>query len=233
MHWTAKAHSAVAGAPMRPKTGPGPAVSAAAATARNARVSNGLKEFLWLISDVERGRVLDLGPASQSTINFFIERGYRVSTEDLLRSWKEFLSTEEERLRQAAPGDDERTSRSLLVQKFLDSSLNYAENTYCGVLAWDLFDYLDAELLPRAMERIYRMLVPGGAVLSLFHSRPPERFHRYRLVDNQTIESLPAPTITVHARVFQNREILDIFEEFRTSKTFVGRDQIREALFVK
>jgi hypothetical protein len=83
------------------------------------------------------------------------------------------------------------------------------------------------------MERIYRMLSPGGAVLSLFHSRPPERFHRYRILDNQTIETLPAPTLAVHARVFQNREILDIFSEFRTSKTFVGRDQVREALFLK
>ena len=232
MNWTAKAHAAVAPAVSRPKAGPGLAASPAVATGRNARVSNAMKEFLWLISDVERGRVLDLGPASQSTINFFIERGYRVSTEDLLRSWKEFLSTEEERLRQSA-NDDTRTSQALLVEKFLDSSLNYAENSYCGVLAWDLFDYLDAELLPRAMERIFRMLTPGGAVLALYHSRPPDRFHRYRIVDNQTIETLPAPTISVHARVFQNREILDLFGEFRSSKTFVGRDQVREALFLK
>lgn len=230
MNWTAKAHSAAAPATSRPK--PGPAAPAATSN-RNARTSNGLKEFLWMISDVERGRILDLGNASQSTLNFFIERGYRITTEDLLRSWKEFLSTEEERLRQTAVGQDERTSQALLVQKFLDSSLDYPENSYCGVLAWDLFDYLDGELLPRAMEQIYRMLTPGGAVLSLFHSRPPERFHRYRILDNQTIETLPAPTLAVHARVFQNREILDIFSEFRTSKTFVGRDQIREALFLK
>jgi SAM-dependent methyltransferase len=230
MNWTAKAHSAAAPATSRLK--PGPAVSAAASN-RNPRTSNGLKEFLWLISDVERGRILDLGNASQSTLNFFIERGYRITTEDLLRSWKEFLSTEEERLRQAPVGQDERTSQALLVQKFLDSSLDYPENSYCGVLAWDLFDYLDGELLPRAMERIYRMLTPGGAVLALFHSRPPERFHRYRIMDDQTIETLQAPTLAVHARVFQNREILDIFGEFRTSKTFVGRDQVREALFLK
>jgi hypothetical protein len=37
----------------------------------------------------------------------------------------------------------------------------------------------------------------------------------------------------VHARVFQNREILDIFGKFRSSKTFVGRDQVREALLLK
>jgi hypothetical protein len=211
---------------------PGPVASAAPNA--NVRTSNGLKEFLWLISDIERARVLDLGPVWQSTINFFIERGYRISTEDLLRSWKDFLTTEEERLRSAPVGESgERISQSALADKFLETALQYPEGSYHGILAWDLFDYLDGELLPRVMQRLYKMLCPGGSVLAQFHSRAPERFHRYRLVDKQTIELLPAPTIAVHARVFQNREILDIFGEFRTSKTFVGRDQVREALFLK
>jgi hypothetical protein len=101
------------------------------------------------------------------------------------------------------------------------------------VLAWDLLDYFDAELLPRAMERMYSLLQPSGIILAMFHSRPAERFHRYRIVDTQTIEMLPAPTVAVHAHVFQNREILDLFGKFRSSKTFVGRDQLREALFLK
>jgi hypothetical protein len=83
------------------------------------------------------------------------------------------------------------------------------------------------------MDRVYSMLRPGGAVLSLFHSRTPERFCRYRIADTQTFELLPASTLSVHARVFQNREILDIFGKFRSSKTFVGRDQVREGLFLK
>src|SRR5208282_1492367 len=160
MNWTAKARAATTSAVAVARAKPGPVASVAPNA--NVRASNGLKEFLWLISDIERARVLDLGPVWQSTINFFIERCYRISTEDLLRSWKDFLATEEEHLRQAPVG-----------------------------------------------------------------------FHRYRLVDKQTIELLPAPTIAVHARVFQNREILDIFGQFRTSKTFVGRDQVREALFLK
>jgi hypothetical protein len=44
---------------------------------------------------------------------------------------------------------------------------------------------------------------------------------------------IPAPNIAAHARIFQNREILDIFGKFRSSKTFVGRDQVREGLFLK
>jgi hypothetical protein len=232
MNWTAKARAATNSAVAAARAKPGPVASAASNA--NVRTSNGLKEFLWLISDVERARVLDLGPVWQSTINFFIERGYRISTEDLLRSWKDFLTTEEERLRSAPVGESgERISQTALADKFLETALQYPEDSYHGVLAWDLFDYLDGELLPRVMQRLYKMLCPGGSVLAQFHSRAPERFHRYRLVDKQTIELLPAPTIAVHARVFQNREILDIFGEFRTSKTFVGRDLVREALFLK
>lgn len=232
MNWTVKARSPATAVALSPSK-PGPTSSAGPAPNKNMRVSNGLKEFLWLIGDIERGRVLDLGPVWQATINFFIERGYRISTEDLLRAWKEFLTTEEERMRQAPVGEGERVSQAVLAEKFLANALQYPEDDYNGVLAWDLFDYLDAELLPRLMARIYKILAPGGAVLAMFHSRPPDRFHRYRIVDNQTIETLPAPTLAVHARVFQNREILDIFGEFRSSKTFVGRDQVREGLFLK
>jgi len=232
MNWTAKARPSGSSAVATVRAKPVPAVTAAANP--NFRVSNGLKEFLWLISDVERARILDLGQVFQSTLNFFIERGCRISTEDLLRSWKDFLVTEEERLRQAPIGEvSERISQAALSEKFLETALQYQEDSFHGILAWDLFDYLDAELLPRVMERLYKSLCPGGSVLAQFHSRPPEKFHRYRLVDNQTIELLPAPTISVHARIFQNREILDIFGQFRTSKTFVGRDQVREALFLK
>lgn len=214
---------------------PAPAAAAASAPASaNVRISNGLKEFLWLITDSGQGKILDLGAVFQSTVMFFIERGFRLSTEDLLRSWKEFLLTEEENLRNAKVGDEgARVSQGMLAGKFLDTAMQYPENNFHGVLAWDLFDYLDAELLPRVMERIYALMRPGGAVLASFHSRAPERFHRYKIVDAQNIELVPAPTLAVHARVFQNREILDIFGKFRSSKTFVGRDQVREALFLK
>lgn len=218
--------AASAAAPSKP--GPVP-VSAPSA---NTRTSNSLKEFLWLLSDIPQARILDLGPIAQSTVNFFLEKGFRLSTEDLLRTWKEFLTTEEERLRVGAAGQ-EPVSQEMLVNKFLDVALGYKEANFQGVLAWDLLDYFDVAMLPKLMERIYNVMAPGGAMLALFHSKPAERFHRFRIVDTQTLEAVPAPTLAVHAHVFQNREILDLFGRFRSSKTFVGRDQIREALFLK
>jgi hypothetical protein len=231
MNWIAKSRFSAA-APATAASKPGPASSSNSSA--NVRVSNGLKEFLWLIGDARHGRVLDLGPVWQSTINFFTEKDFRISTEDLLRSWKEFLSTEEERLRRTPVGEEgEKISQSMLAEKFLEGALQYSEESYHGILAWDLFDYFDAELLPRIMERLYSILQPGGAVLALFHSKTAERFHRFRVVDSQTVEMLAAPTLAVHSRIFQNREILDLFGKFRSSKTFVGRDQLREGLFLK
>src|SRR5262249_36080525 len=50
-------------------------------TDQTNRVSNGLKEFLWNLDGLGRGTLLDLGPAWQTTLNFFIERGFRVTSD--------------------------------------------------------------------------------------------------------------------------------------------------------
>jgi hypothetical protein len=238
MNWMAKPRPAAAGSAagvVPSKPGPSSTASSVSASAStNVRVSNGLKEFLWLISDVPQGRVLDLGPIWQSTVTFFVEKGFRVSSEDLLRTWKDFLSAEEEGFRKAPVGKEvERISPAALADKFLENALQYRERSFHGVLAWDLLDYFDPEVTPRLMERLAQIIHPGGAMLAMFHSRAAERFHRYRVIDTQTIELIPAPTLAVHSHVFQNREILGLFGEFRSSKTFVGRDQVREGLFLK
>jgi hypothetical protein len=233
MSWTAKPRLNPTAPTLKPTGTAKPGPKAVEANG-NVRISNGLKEFLWLIDGSGQGRILDLGAVFQSTVMFFIERGFRLSTEDMMRSWKEFLTTEEESMRNMKVGDEgARVSQGMLAGKFLDSNLQYPEDNFHGVLAWDLFDYLDAELLPRVMERLYTVLRPGGAILASFHSKTPERFNRYKIVDGQNIELIPSATLAVHSRIFQNREILDIFGKFRSSKTFVGRDQVREALFLK
>jgi len=67
----------------------------------------------------------------------------------------------------------------------------------------------------------------------LFHSRKPEGFHRYRVHDAENLELVGANCSRSPQRVYQNREIQDLFSRFRSSKTFVGRDQVREGLFIK
>ena len=213
----------------------GPSVKGVAASAsQSGRVSNALKEFLWLLSDIPKAKILDMGQVSQDTLNFFIEKGFRVTTEDFLRSWRDFMDAEEARLRAGKIGGDiERPSAVTLADRFLEDLLKYAPASFNGILAWDLFDYMEPEMLARVVARLHDILRPGGVVLAIFHSRTPDRFCRYRVLPDQTFELLPSPPIAQHVHIFQNREMLDLFAKFRTSKTFVGRDQLREGLFLK
>ena len=202
--------------------------------ARMGRLSNGLKEFLWHLDGIGRGQLLDLGSAWQTTISFFIERNFKVYTEDLLSTWKEFLDADERRAK-ALPDDADRSEMTptARAERFLESTLNYPEQTFDAVLAWDLFDYLDAELVSRLVGRITSLVRDGGVVLAIFHTRKPETFHRYRVLDPQNLELISAYCPFVPQRVYQNREISNLFYRFRSSKTFVGRDQLREGLFVR
>jgi hypothetical protein len=201
---------------------------------RNARVSNALKDCLWHLNDIGQGRLLDLGPVWQSTVSFFIERGFKVYTEDLLLAWKDFLQEEEKRLRNLPPGEDAPDmTPAARADRFLKGSLVYPGDTFDAVLAWDILDYLDHDLAARVVGRLDSMLKTGGVILALFHSRKPDAFCRYRVLDIQNLELVPAPALLPVQRIFQNREILNLFSRFHSSKTFVGRDQIREGLFVK
>src|SRR5271154_4384291 len=139
MSWTAKSRF---GPPGTTAAAARPGPKGAVQTSGNVRISNGLKEFLWLIDGSGQGKMLDLGAVLQSTVMFFIERGFRLSTEDMMRSWKEFLTAEEEGLRKMKVGDEgTKVSQGMLAGKFLESNLQYPEENFHGVLAWDLFDY--------------------------------------------------------------------------------------------
>ncbi|HET8922488.1 MAG TPA: class I SAM-dependent methyltransferase [Candidatus Acidoferrum sp.] len=215
---------------------PAPAVGATRPpeARETTRVSNGLKEFLWNLDGLGRGTLLDLGPAWQTTLSFFIERGFRVSSEDILRGWKSFLAEEEARLRDHAEAcatlDMTPSGRAT---RFLKENLQYARISFDAVLLWDLLDYLEPALVKQIVASLTELLRPGGVVFALFHSKKPEGFQRYRVLDSNTLQVVATPAICAAQRVYQNREIQDLFGGYRTVKSFVGRDQLRETLFVK
>ncbi|HVB33972.1 MAG TPA: class I SAM-dependent methyltransferase [Patescibacteria group bacterium] len=178
-----------------------------------------------------QGRLLDLGPVAQSTVTFFTDRGFRVSTEDLVRGWTEWLAeSEAERKRSGA---SEPPDPSPLATGFLAASIRFAPETFHGVLAWDAFDFLPPEMLDILASRLHELLVPGGVLLAVFHDAADIEPVHYRVRDNETVEMLPAMRAEKISRVFQNREILSLFSAFRSSRTYVGRDHLREALFLK
>jgi hypothetical protein len=210
--------------------GPGRALDSGEST----RVSNGLKEFLWNLDGLGRGTLLDLGPAWQTTLSFFIERGFRVSSEDILRSWKAFLTEDEKRLKEDAEAREtlDMTPNGRAA-RFLAENLQYPKTSFDAVLLWDLLDYLEPMLVKRMVANLTELLRPGGVILAMFHSKKPEGFQRYRVADSNTLQVVSTAVICPAQKIYQNREIQDLFSRFRTTKSFVGRDQLRETLFIK
>jgi hypothetical protein len=208
--------------------------SAAGVEQKTGRQSNGLKEFLWQLGGIGHGHLLDLGPARQTTITFFIERGFKVYTEDLMATWQRFLEEDEQRAKSLPAGADRSgLTPEARATRFLETTLLYPNDTFDAVLMWDILDYLDNELMAKLAARITSLVRDGGVILAMFHTKKPVVFHRYRVLDAQNLELIPAPCPFQPQRVFQNREISNLFGRYRTSKMFVGRDQIREGLFVK
>jgi len=205
------------------------------ASGESSRVSNGLKELLWNLDGLGRGTLLDLGSAWQTTLSFFIEKGFRVTADDLLRSWKQFLDQEEKSLREAGNSPD--TSMDMTpagrAARFLEANLSYPAASFDAVLMWDLLDYLEPQIANRTVASITELLRPGGVVFAMFHSKKPEGFQRYRVVDSNTLQVISSPVLCPAQRVYQNREIQDLFARYRTTKSFIARDQLRETLFIK
>ncbi len=212
----------------RPKAAPGSPAFSPHAT----RASNSLKDFLWHLNGIGKGTLLDLGPVYQSTVTFFGERGFRVYTEDLLTGWKRYLKEQDERDLALEP-TAERPSRPQIATEFLKTSLDYKPRSFDAVLVWDLLDYLEDDMMRQSAERLGSLLRDGGVILAFFHSKRPERFQRFRVFDETTLEVVPAPPVAPMGRILQNREMMDLFSRFHTSKTYLGRDQLREALFIK
>jgi hypothetical protein len=199
------------------------------------RVSNGLKEFLWSLDGLGRGTLLDLGPAWQTTLNFFIDRGFRVTSDDMLREWSQFLADEEakDKTRVATPENYAERTPEARATRFLAQNLQYPPSSFDALLLWDILDYLEPTLAKLLVAQLTELLRPGAAVFAMFHSKKPEGFQRYRVADTNTIQVLSSKAIFPAQKVYQNREIQDLFGRYRSVKSFVGRDQLRENLFIK
>lgn len=199
-----------------------------------SRVSNGLKEFLWNLDGLGRGTLLDLGPAWQTTLSFFIERGFRVSSEDILRGWTEFYAQDEARIgAEKTPENYEERLPEARAKRFLEQNLQYPHGSFDALLLWDVLDYVDATLAKSMVAQLTELLRPGGVVFAMFHSKKPEGFQRYRVADTNTLQVLSAKALVPAQKIYQNREIQELFGRYRSMKSFVARDQLRETLFIK
>ena len=220
--------------------------SAAQATAsaresnRLTRRSSSLGQLVKTLDSDEALCILDLGSTSPANIRYCTERGHKIYSDDLLLSSTDpSLATK-----------DEAGNPALDSKRFLEENLVFPAAQFDVVFCWNLADYLDESLVKPVVGRLWSLLKPGGTLLAFFHTQeagPDAPCYRYHIVGTDTLEmqlidtrgdakkgaQRAASNGFRLQRVFNNRNIENLFRDFANIKFFLARDNVREVLVVR
>jgi SAM-dependent methyltransferase len=210
-------------------------------SSRLTRRSSSMGQLVKELDTDETLCVLDLGSTSPANIRYCTERGHKIYSDDLLVSSTDpSLVTKDE------------TGKTVLdSKKFLEENLVFPAAKFDIVLCWNLPDYLDESLVKPVVGRLWSLLKPGGSLLAFFHTQeagPDAPCYRYHIVGTDTLEMqlidpradakkgsarAAAPNNFRLQRVFNNRNIENLFRDFGSIKFFLARDNVREVLVVR
>lgn len=205
-----------------------PRFPSAAAAARavkeveSVRQSRGLDQFFSYISDQAGLSILDLAGLTQQNTNFVTDLGHKLYTQDFLRSLDDTFGS-------ANPGDQNASNR---IDYFLEQNLDFQENTFDGVLVWDVMQYLSPVLLNATVERLHRITRPRSYLLAFFNADEKSLMAphtTFRIQDKSTL-NLVQKGVRQQAQVFNNRSLEKLFGKFESVKFFLTRENLREVI---
>jgi hypothetical protein len=214
-----------AGPPANGGNAPGFASRPGQAGVLDTRPSRGLDQFFGSFRDQTGLSILDLGGACQENINFITSLGHKFYSEDFLRIFQETFG--EDIADQANPGR---------IDYFLRRSLEYPDEQFDGVLAWDALEYMEPALLAATADRLLRILKPKGYLLAIFHSAERKQTvpcYSFRIQDPRTLQVGRHGQRTASQQLFNNRSLEKLFRKFDSVKFFLTRDNLREVIVRK
>lgn len=182
--------------------------------------TKGLAAFLTAVGQRAHPSLLDVGPAIGANLDFLSERfGCHLYLEDLFDDVASFD-------RKGDRGD---------LPAFLESRLTIPPGSLDGILAWDLFDYLDVPSARVLGRRLAGLLRPGGALLGFFatDNAPAEVHADYVIVDDRTLRPRPRGQVLRRYPPLVNRDVARLFEGLDVSESFLLLTHTREMLFRK
>jgi hypothetical protein len=188
------------------------------------RQSRGLDQLFQSLPDRQGLSILDLGEINQENVGYVTGLGHRHYSEDLLRAYDNIF-------RDFEPTPDEPFD-PVRVKEFLDSSMRFAAHQFDAVLVWDTLQFLPQDLLEATMERLLRIVRPGGLLLGHFHTEvrdPIVRVHGFKILDNRTLRLTPKGR-RASGTTFTNRSLEKLFEGCQTVKFFLTRDSLKEVI---
>lgn len=200
---------------------------------KRSRRSSGMAEISRLLNSDNPLCVLDLGSTSANNIRFLTAKGHKNYSEDLLQASLDPDIHVKNPAGESVPDD----------KKFLEENLTYQNGLFDVVLCWNLPDYMEESLVKPTIDRLWSVMKPGGLLLVFFHTRdagPDAPCYRFHITGTDMLEMQEVQLSAKGGkqnprlqRVFNNRNIENLFRDFASIKFFLARDAIREVLLVR
>ncbi|MCI0626364.1 MAG: hypothetical protein L0387_32760 [Acidobacteria bacterium] len=184
-----------------------------------------LKDFIAAITRRENPVVLDLGPVIGSNIEFFLNLGIKVYMEDFLAAYSN--------PKYSVLVDDKVT---LDEPQFFRENFDYANDFFDGLICWDFLSYLEPKFARIFVERISAKMKPDSLVLGFFRTQKspgPVVLHKYRINSESFLEYIPQDRKMEIKKVYQTRDVTQLFAEYHSQKFYLLKHQMLEALLRK
>jgi 2-polyprenyl-3-methyl-5-hydroxy-6-metoxy-1,4-benzoquinol methylase len=184
-----------------------------------------IKDFIDGIAKKPDPIVLDVGSVIGSNIEYFLNFGIKIYMEDLLAAYA--------KPQYSVLVDDKLTFDE---ERFFAENLSYKENYFDGLICWDVLDYLDAKFAKKFIAQISAKMKPGSLVLGFFHTHKvtgPDSTHKYRLVNESTLEYLPLERKMEPKKVYPSREINQLFSGYQSQRFYLLKNNLLEVMLRK
>ena len=189
---------------------------------QTVRPSRGLEQFFSYIDDQVGLSILDLAGLTQANIDFVTDLGHKLYTQDFLRSLDDTFGRED--LKEQAAQNR--------IESFLEQNLDFKENTFDGVLVWDVMQYLSPALLNATVERLHKITRPRSYLLAFFNADEKSLLspHTQFRIQSRSTLMLAQHGQRQQAQVFNNRSLEKLFGQFESVKFFLTREHLREVI---
>ena len=117
--------------------------------------------------------------------------------------------------------------------KTLWNHLDYPYQSFNGIHLWDLIDHLDDKEAHKLIERCHFMLRSQGLIMAITfeeHS-PPSSICSFVIHENHHISFRPQHHLDFPRYYRNNRELTALLARFRSVRSFLYRNGVREFLF--
>jgi hypothetical protein len=170
----------------------------------------------------QKYNILDLGPASNQNIEFFSQFSCKLYIEDLYETLSsfDFFSPED----------------GFTYDAVLSYLLPYPKTVrFDLILAWDLFNYLERDVLRNLIQHLSKFSHTGTLLLGLISTRKhiPETPYQFKILDPESMIYRASSSVMKPCPRYEGRDLGHLLPEFRVCNSFLLRNGFKEYLFVR